>query len=187
MAVWDSSARLCFLWPCLSQGGSSPGEQVMLGMGWAVSFLVALLALQVPATAHFGVLCSPNSATRMPIPSRAFLESGSNQAKWSSLSLRDQSSCILPGAEREHKMCVPLLAVPCRKALSSSTKPLRTRTEQNGALEHSAGDVPEPWQSPWCSHSCDSPVLTDWAWGWLPAPRPPSLPCSALLSAFGCL
>lgn len=135
----QTSKALCFLWPCLV-----PRWQLTEGAGrawaWAgplESFLVALLGLQVPVVAHFGVVCSSNPAAEVLVPSRAVLGAGSSQerglclaskaqssqANWSPLSLRDQHGCILQGW-RGQKMCVPGLAVPWGKVLPPAPSPV---------------------------------------------------------------
>lgn len=165
---------LCFLWPCLVLRWQLTGEAGH-GRAWAgllESFLLALLGLRFPATAHFGVLCSSNPTVGMSVPSRAVLGAGSSQergfcwatkarsseTKWSSLSLRDQCGCIFPGADRMHKICVPHVAVPWRKALPSSTKPP-------------------------CPHACPAQ-----RWGrWLSHGRAPGAQISLLQSCARCL
>lgn len=163
------SEALCFLWPCLvlTEGA---------GHAWAWAgplegFLVALLGLQVPAVAHFGVVCSSNPAAGVLVPSRAVWGAGSSQerelcwaskaqssqANWSPLSLCDQRGCILQGW-RGHEMCVPGLAVPWGKVLPPAPSPCALRRSRTGSRRHSAGAVPEPWQSCWCPHFCYTPV-----------------------------
>lgn len=79
----------------------------------------------------------------------------------------------LPGPERGHEVCVPRLAVPCRKALPNSIKPhpqSRTKPQKARCL----GEVPEMWQSLWCPDSPIQPRACSLGLGWLPAPGIPS-------------
>lgn len=80
----DSLGRLrkalCYLCACLVlrrqlTGGAWPWA------GPLQSFLMALLGLQFPAVAHFGVICSSNPTARTPVPSRAVLGAGSSRER----------------------------------------------------------------------------------------------------------
>lgn len=93
---WLSQAP-CFLWPCLMLRWQITRAEgyVWVWAGPLESFLVMLLGLQVPATAHFGVLCSSNPAARMPVPCTADLGTGSSQEKglgWASKAQGSQAT-----------------------------------------------------------------------------------------------